>query len=115
MALAVLLLAGCTANRPGGSEGVEAPVVESEPGIRYPVVTPVLAVTGTVMTVNPRLRFVVLDFGVNPLPAVDDVLEVYRQGLKVGEVRVSGPSRGSTTVADILSGEARPEDEVRPR
>lgn len=87
---------------------------EEEASGEYPVVKPVLADSGTVVSVNSPLRFVVLDFGFHLLPERGSLLEVYRDGMKVGELRVSGPSRGSTTVADITGGEAQTGDEVRP-
>jgi hypothetical protein len=47
------------------------------------------------------------------LPAIERKLEVYRTGLKVAEVRITGPSRDLNTVADIVAGECQPGDEVR--
>ena len=40
---------------------------------------------------------------------------VYRDGLKVGEVKISGPTRDNNTVADLISGVANKGDEVRDR
>ena len=51
-------------------------------------------------------RFVVLDFPVGKMPALDQTLFVFRQGLKVGEVKITGPERDHNTVADLISGEA---------
>jgi hypothetical protein len=68
---------------------------------------------GTLVSVDTKLRFVVADFGFNPLPTVGQRLGVYRQRQKVGELKVTGPVRESTVVADILSGEARVGDEAR--
>lgn len=82
-------------------------------GPRYPIVTPVSVIAGTVVLVDAKLRFVVADFTLNPLPALDQRLSVYRQGQKVGELKVTGPVRESTVVADILTGELRVGDEVR--
>lgn len=85
---------------------------ESEPKL---IVTPENLLVGKVATFNTAGRFVVLDFPVGKLPALDQVLFVYRQGLKVGEVRVTGPERDHNTVADLISGEARKGDEVRDK
>jgi hypothetical protein len=40
-------------------------------------------------------------------------LEVVRDGRKVAELKVTGPARGTTTAADIVSGEPRPGDVAR--
>lgn len=85
---------------------------ESEPKL---IVTPENLLVGKVATFNTAGRFVVLDFPVGKLPALDRVLFVYRQGLKVGEVRITGPERDHNTVADLISGEARKGDEVRDK
>lgn len=83
------------------------------PQPRYPIVTPVSVIAGTVVLVDAKLRFVVVDFALNPLPALDQRLSVYRQRQKVGELKVTGPVRESTVVADILTGELRVGDAVR--
>jgi len=68
---------------------------------------------GRVLTYNVAGRFVVLDFPVGRLPAMNQTLFVYRQGLKVGQVKITGPERDTNTVADLVSGEAQKGDEVR--
>ena len=77
------------------------------------LVTPENSLTGRVLTYNEAGRFVVLDFPVGKLPGRDQALFVYRQGLKVGEVKITGPERDTNTVADLVSGEAQKGDEVR--
>jgi hypothetical protein len=47
------------------------------------------------------------------LPPLEKRLNVYRNGLKVGEVRVTGPQRDNNTVADIIAGDCQPGDQVR--
>lgn len=79
------------------------------------IVTPEAMLTGRVAVYNEAGRFVVLDFPIGHLPANDQVMFVFRQGLKVGEVKVTGPQRDHNTVADLVSGEARKGDEVRDR
>jgi hypothetical protein len=63
--------------------------------------------------VNASSRFVVIDFSFNPLPRPNQPLGLYRQGKRVGELRVSGFARGSFIAADLLSGEAQLQDEAR--
>jgi hypothetical protein len=67
---------------------------------------------GSVSVFNAQGRFVVLDFPVGKMPAAEQVLFVYRRGLKIGEVRVTGPERDHKTVADLISGEVQRGDEV---
>ena len=47
------------------------------------------------------------------MPAVDQRLNVYHDGQKTGEVKVTGPTRDTTIAGDITAGEARVGDEVR--
>lgn len=78
------------------------------------IVTPGEGRNGRILSVNPAARYAVVSYGVGvPLPAVGQVLSVYRAGLKVAEIKVSGPSRDSNTVGDILTGEGQVGDEVR--
>jgi hypothetical protein len=70
-------------------------------------------VQGKIVSVNPVLRFVVMEFPVQRMPALDQRLNIYRQGQKVGEVKVTGPTLETTVAGDILTGEAQVEDEVR--
>jgi hypothetical protein len=77
------------------------------------VVNPLVQPVGKVASVNANLRFVVIDFSLSRVPEVEQRLNVYRQGQKVGEVRISGPTLNQNTVADIVAGEAQTGDEVR--
>lgn len=70
-------------------------------------------VYGTIVSVNPALRFVVMDFSVWQMPALEQRLHVYRGQQRVGEVKVTGPTVDSTVAGDLTAGEARPGDEVR--
>lgn len=88
------------------------PPRESNPAPRSVAVTESV---GKVASVNPGLRFVVIDFAFNPVPQVDQRMNVYRQGQKVGEVKISNQSRNSIVAADITAGEAIEGDEVRPQ
>lgn len=68
---------------------------------------------GKVASVNPILRFVVIDFYLSRLPQIGQPLSVYRQGQKVGEVKVTGPEQSRNIAADITAGDAKVGDEVR--
>jgi hypothetical protein len=79
------------------------------------IVTPGSGLTGKVARYNEAGRFVVLEFPVAQMPAPQQRLFVYRNGLKVGELKVTGPQRDDHTVADLTNGEAQAGDEVRDR
>jgi len=76
-------------------------------------VVPVIECRGVVISVNEQSRFVVADFSFNPRPQPEQRLGLFRAGQRVGEVRASSFTRGSLVAADILSGDAKPNDEVR--
>ena len=54
-------------------------------------------------------------FAVGQMPMLEQKLNVYRGGLKTGEVRITGPQRDDNIVADIVVGDAAAGDEVRDR
>ena len=63
--------------------------------------------------VNGSARFVVMTFPLGGVPDNGRRLNLYRNGLKVAEVKVTGPQRDNNTVADIILGEAQVNDEAR--
>lgn len=77
------------------------------------IVTPDTTTTATVTWVNVPAKFVVLTFPIGHLPAENQLMTLYRQGLKVGEVKVTGPQKDDNVAADLLSGDAQLGDEVR--
>lgn len=92
---------------------VPRPAGPTAPEPRYPVLTPITPVQGRVVFLNEKLRFVIVDFTFHQLPQPGQRLGLYRGATRIGEVRVSGPFRGQTTVADVMSGSARVGDQVR--
>lgn len=76
-------------------------------------VAPATTVTGKVVHVNPRGQFAVVTFPLGYLPRPEKRLAVYRNGLKVGELKVSKEQIVPNAVADIMAGEAQVGDEVR--
>ncbi|MDB6123505.1 MAG: hypothetical protein JWQ71_2498 [Pedosphaera sp.] len=77
------------------------------------ILTPETMLVGKVARVNENARFAVVSFPVGSLPPTEKRLSVYRRGLKVGEIRVTGPQQGDNTVADIVNGEVQVGDELR--
>lgn len=78
------------------------------------IMTPARSIAGRVVTVNNTARFVVLNYPFGFLPSIDQRLNVYRQGQKVGQLKVSGPQQDTNTAADLLTGEVQIGDEARP-
>jgi hypothetical protein len=118
--LATLALVGCSAKRPAetstlGLRHVPPPGAATSRTNATPItVTPAPGtVYGKVAHVNPAARFVVLTYPLGKLPPVEKRLSVYRNGMKVAELKVTGPARDQNTVADITAGEAQPGDEAR--
>jgi hypothetical protein len=79
------------------------------------IVTPENVLAGKVVKINTAGRFVVLNFPIGRMPPLDQRLNVYRLGLKVGEIRVTGPQLDDNVVGDIVTGDAQTGDEVRDR
>jgi len=107
LVMVLALAAGCAATKEGAAGGKPGGLVSRD------LVRPLDGTTAKLLLVNARLRFVVLDYSLSPMPGFGQRLEVVRDGRKVAELKVTGPARGSTTAADIVSGEPRPGDVAR--
>jgi hypothetical protein len=88
---------------------------EPKPSSQKLIVTPENGLVGKVEMVNQNARYVVLSFPIGHLPAMEQRMNVYRHGLKVGEVKVTGPQIEDNVVADIVEGESGLGDEVREK
>jgi hypothetical protein len=108
--LIVAGLSGCLAPAGEHTAATNAPA-----GASKLIVTADSGLSGTVSWVNADWRFVVLTFPVGQMPALEQRLSVYRRGLKVGELKVSGPQQDDSIVADITAGEAARGDTVSDR
>jgi hypothetical protein len=105
----LLVLAGCH----GKKTKEKAAAFTETPSRSGLIVTPENFLSGKVVSVNAGARFVVLNFPPGHVPAADRHLNLYRRGLKVGEVKVTDQQLDDNTIADILSGVAEPGDEAR--
>ena len=105
---AILLLAGCVHQQPA-SQGASAIVGQSP----QPIIQPDFRPSGEVIMVNAEARFVVLSFPPGRVPQPGSELKIYRNGLMVGEVRVSGPQHENNTVADVVAGDVQLHDQAR--
>jgi hypothetical protein len=87
----------------------------AQTNLAQPIVTPAQGLSGKVASVNTAGKFVVLSFPIGQMPAFEQSLNVYRKGLKVAEVKVTGPKLDENIVADVAQGSAEIGDDVRDR
>jgi hypothetical protein len=78
-----------------------------------PIITPDSSLVAKVVSVNTVARFVVLGFPPDRMPKVGQTLFIYHKGLKVAQVKVTGPQQENNIVADLISGDANAGDIVR--
>lgn len=91
----------------------KVPATKRPASQRNTQVVPVDEISGRVASVSPIYRFVVIDFYLSRMPQVGQKLGVYRQGLKVGEVKISSWERNQIVAADLVAGQANVGDRVR--
>ncbi|MBA4149006.1 MAG: hypothetical protein H0X66_12890 [Verrucomicrobia bacterium] len=107
--LLLFILAGCQKTKPASDEVSQSETVSET----LPILTPSMEKLGRVAMVNESARFVVLSFPIGKVAAPGQQLNVYRNEMKIGELRVTGPQRENNTVADIVAGNPNVNDEVR--
>jgi hypothetical protein len=111
--IAGLLAAGCASSKPAPKsqavpQAATAPVIE-------PIVTPDNSLAAKVVSYDSVGRFVVLSFPIGEMPKMGQTLFLYRAGLKVGEVKITGPQGDNNIVADLIAGDTQVGDEARDR
>ena len=77
------------------------------------IVTPNTSLAAKVVAANEVGRFVIVNFPADQVPKLQQSLFLYRAGLKVAEVKVTGPQSENNIVADLVSGDAKVGDSVR--
>lgn len=77
------------------------------------IITPDLSLSAKVVSVSLIGRFVVLSFPARQMPNLQQTMFLYRDGLKVAEVKITGPQQEDNIVADLVFGEANVGDIVR--
>lgn len=95
---------------PSATTPIQTEAPSANPGV---IVTPSAASGGKIALVNVNAKYVVVSFPIGEVPGADRRLGVYRNGVKVGEIKVTGPQRDFNTVADVVEGECQIGDEVR--
>jgi len=103
------LLSGCGWFHRGQARPAPVTVAPVPPVI----VTPAQTSAAYVLLVNDSGRFVVLNFPGGQVPAEGKILDIYRNGLKTAEVKLSKFRQENNVTADILTGEVRKGDEAR--
>jgi hypothetical protein len=92
-----------------------APAKTNAPPAKPPIVTPDTSLIGKVVKLNETARIVVLEFPIISMPAAGRQLFIYRNDLKVGEVKTTTWQRAELIVADLINGKAQAGDVVRDR
>ena len=106
--------AGCSSHDPGQTRPASVKNnAGAKPAKISPALAPTLETVGKVVSVNAVVRFVVLDFPLNSMPAMGQKMSVYHAGQKTGEIKISGPQNETNIVADITAGTVQAGDEVR--
>lgn len=112
-AVSVLTFAAC---RTLGPEPTPiAAQVQTNAAPEEPRIRPLDDSVGRIVSVNSRLKFAVLDYTLYRLPGQGQLLVAERDGTVVGELKVNGPTRGTTLSADVVSGDPKPGDRTRPK
>lgn len=104
-------LTGCKTTKNTGNDALPGKSAVSKTKIGEVMVDNSLR--GKVAYVNAATRTVVLSFPVGRIPVLDQTMFVYRQNLRVGQIKVTGPRTDYNIAGDIIQGEAQEEDEVR--
>jgi hypothetical protein len=105
-----MLAAGCAYNKAAHNSKSAKPAAVAP----QTIVTPDNSLTARVVRYNADFRYVVLSFPPGRMPKLEQSLFLYRDGMKVGEVKITGPQDSNNNiVADLITGEAQVGCEVR--
>ncbi len=116
ISVGVLVLCGCSGHRGGSPTFSEVPITvkpSSSLARDKLIFTPDNLLVGKVVKANADGRYVVMNFPIGHLPSLDQRLSIFRRGLKIGEIRVTGPQLDDNVVGDIVAGDAQAGDDVR--
>ena len=102
---------GCGGTPSSGNDpGLTDPVT---PAASEVIVTPSGTFVGKVARYNADNQYAVVSFPIGSMPALNQVMHVYRNGLKVGELKITGPQRENNTAGDLTRGQVQVGDEGR--
>jgi hypothetical protein len=109
--LAGFMVCGCVHHHAAPPQPAPTPApVSRNP---EPIVTPDNSLSAKVVRYNSVGRFVVLSFPVGQMPQTGQTFFLYRAGMKMGQIKITGPQRDNDTVADLVEGDAQEGDDVR--
>lgn len=110
----VLSIAACGCS--SGSNKAE-PRIQPGRAAPRPIVRGLDGSVGRIESIRTDLRLVVLDYSLSILPQHGELLSVWRDGIEVGQVRVTGPARPGTGKigGEYVSGDVRAGDTVRSK
>ncbi|HTR40185.1 MAG TPA: hypothetical protein VMH87_01035 [Pseudomonadales bacterium] len=112
--LAGWIVSGCGMHHMAPQQSGPAQTTTAPPSTNMAtIVTPDTSLTAKVVRYNSVGRFVVLSFPVGQMPQTGQTFFIYRNGLKVGQIKITGPQQDNDTVADLLDGDAQEGDDVR--
>jgi hypothetical protein len=103
--MAGILVSGCAFHKPK--------TASPAPNADTTIVTPDTSLAAKVIVYNPDGRYVVLSFPIGQMPKTGQSLFLYRNGLKVAEVKTDTWQHNNYVVADLVTGDARVGDEAR--
>ena len=107
-----LLLAGMCAGCASQNKPFPNAPAASAPSV---IVTPDNSIAGEIIYYESAGRFVVVNFPAGQMPAMAQILFLYRAGLKTAEVKITGPQGYGNIVADLLTGDVKVGDDVRDK
>jgi len=108
--MAMVLFSGCV----GSGTTVPARTAATPSNARLePTPAQMGATTAKIVSVNPDLGFVVVDFGSRPVPTPGTQVGIFRGDKRVGAVRITEPVHVPLATADVIEGEIRLGDEAR--
>lgn len=110
--LAGLIVSGCATHSSSAPKQAPAATASVSTTNPEPIVTPDTSLSAKVVKYNSVGRFVVLSFPLGQMPQMGQTLFVYRAGIKIGEVKITGPQRDNDIVADLTTGDAGAGDDV---
>jgi hypothetical protein len=110
LSLAGFIAGGCAHHHAARPQ--PTPVPTPVTSVPQPMVTPDNLLAAKVVRYNPVGRFVVLSFPVGQMPQPGQTFFIYRTGMKIGQIKITGPQRDNDTVADLIEGDAQEGDDV---
>jgi hypothetical protein len=114
-----IVLCGCksgSSSKKSQKTAVSPKVEKTVPSDKKPRITSnqlQTVLSGRIKSVNTKAGFVIVSFPLGKMPIIGQRLWIYRDGNRVGVIKITGPQMDFNIAADIIEGEAKIDDEVR--